>query len=401
MTVVDSRPGGAEARPAATTRAGGAAPLRVLLVTEASAAGVGRHVVDLAEGLLERGHVVHLAYSPARIDRPFEEGLARLEVGTTHAIPMRRGPHPGDLRALRALRRVLREHGPFDVAHAHSTKAGLLVRTLPSLGGARVAYTPHCIYTMNPDLGRPARAVARAIEVTLARRTDALIAVSPDEGEHVRGLGLRADRVNVVPNGVAPLESDRGGLRRALGFAADELVVGFVGRLCAQKDPGLLLEAFARLRGDHPRARLAMVGDGPLRHALHRRGARLELGDRVRWLGARPAAAVMPAFDVLALPSRYEGLPYVLLEALAAGLPIVATDVGGVRLAVEEGENGYVVPCGVADRFADALASLLADPARRERAGRAARARAPRFSIAEMVARTEAIYRRLTPPNVA
>ena len=369
--------------------------LRILLVTEASSAGVGRHVIDLARGLGERGHEVHLVYSARRIDRPFAEGLAALPHLAAHEVAMRRAPHPGDLGAWLRLRRALARYGPFDVVHAHSTKAGLLLRALPSLGGARVVYTPHCIYTQNPALSPATRALARWVELGLARRTDALIAVSPDEREHVLGLGLDAARVRVVPNGVGPLGGERAAARRALGFAAGDLVIGFVGRLCAQKDPALLLEACAALRAGRPRLRLVVTGDGPLAGPLRRRAEELGLASAVRWTGHRPAAEVMPAFDLFALPSRYEGLPYVLLEATACGLPIVATRAGGVPWVVEEGVNGHVVAVGDRAGLAAALARLADDAQLRARMARAAAERAARFSVEEMVTRTEDLYREL------
>lgn len=368
-------------------------PLRVLLVTEASSAGVGRHVIDLAEGLVARGHDVHLVYSARRIDRPFQEGLDRITGLARLEVPMRRGPHPSDARALAHLARYRREHGPFDIVHAHSTKAGILVRSLPRRAGTRVAYTPHCIYTMNPDLGRVSRTIARGVETSLIGRTDALVAVSPDEGDHVLQLGMAPGRVHVVPNGIEPIVGDRAAARAALGLPQDALVVGFVGRLCHQKDPALLVEAFARLAPGRPGLCLAMVGTGPLEEEVRARAA--GLGTAVHWLGHRTPQQAMPAFDLLALPSRYEGLPYVLLEALAAGLPIVATEVGGVRLVVEDGVNGHVVPAGDPAALARALERFVDDPEHRVAAATSARERAPRFSVDEMVSRTETLYRTL------
>jgi len=172
-------------------------------------------------------------------------------------------------------------------------------------------------------------------------------------------------------------------------------VIGFVGRLCAQKDPALLLRACAALRASRPRLRLVVTGDGPLAGALRSAASELGLAGVVRWTGQLPAAEVMPAFDLFALTSRYEGLPYVLLEATACGLPIVATRVGGVPLVVEDGVNGSVVAVGDDAGLGAALARLADDPALRSRMARAASERAPRFSVATMVTRTEDLYREL------
>ena len=367
--------------------------LRVLLVTEAASAGVGRHVIDLAAGLIGRGHETHVAFSPTRIDPAFEAGLCSLPSLHAHELRMRRAPHPADLAARTRLTRIVREKGPFDVLHAHSTKAGLLVRSLPDLTGARVLYTPHCVRSLDPALSAPARSLVGRVERALSRRTDALIAVSPEERDHLVGLGVEPRRVHVVPNGVGPFAGDAAAARRVLGMPERATVLGFVGRLCAQKNPGLALEALALLRPYRPDLCLAMVGDGPLKGALVRRAHALGLAGCVGWTRAVPAERVLAGFDAFVLPSGYEGLPYVLLEALSAGLPVVATDVGGARQAIEEGWNGAIVPRGDAQALARALVTWVDDPAARRAAAGVSRALARRFSLDAMLDSIEGLYR--------
>src|SRR5690606_29393466 len=156
-----------------------------------------------------------------------------------------------------------------------------------------------------------------------------------------------ATAIAVIPNGIAPPHlRESTAVRDDLGLTADAIVVGFVGRLFAQKAPHVLLKAFSQCADRHPRAILAIVGDGPLRQSLEDLAIQLEISDRVRWLGAQNGQQSMPAFDVFVLSSHYEGMPYVLLEAAHAGLPIIATNVSGVSSIVRDQENGFVVPPG-------------------------------------------------------
>ncbi|MCP3914036.1 MAG: glycosyltransferase family 4 protein [bacterium] len=370
--------------------------MKVLLVTEASAAGVGRHVVDLAHGLLERGCEVHLVYSPLRMDGPFRTGIAELEDLRASPLTMHRAPRPADLGAMRRYRRFV--NGPaFDVVHAHSSKAGLIVRSAGGHGNARVLYTPHCIYTMNPDAGKMMSHATRAAERMLAPRTDAIIAVSLGEREHIVEMGLGQDRVHYIPNG--PREQNwrsREQVRGELGFTEDEVVLGFLGRLMPQKDPALLLHAFAQLRASRPKLRLCMVGDGPMEAEVQSLARSIDLDDAIVWTGARNPDTVMRGFDVFVMPSAYEAMPYVLLEALAAGLPIVATPVGGVPSTVENGGNGAVSTGHSPQELGEALQPLTDDHGLRERYAARSLERAREFSADTMVDSTLALYRVLT-----
>ena len=367
---------------------------RVLMVVESCGGGVGRHVFDLAQGLIARGWDVHLAYSPVRAERAFLRRLTATPGLAAFACPMRRGPHPSDLLALRSLRRYLRDAGPFDLIHGHSSKGGALARLAAIGGDLGVVYTPHALITMDPRLSRMKRSAYSAAERVLARLSDRIITVSPAERRHGVALGLEGRRIVAIPNGLTPASSmPRAVVRDRLGLADDVPVIGFVGRLVEQKAPGVLLRALALVDREVRSCQLVIVGDGPLQVPLRRLAETLGIGDRVLWLGDRDGRPLLPAFDVFALPSRYEGLPYVALEALAAGLPIVATDAAGVGLLVRDGRNGRIVPPDSPDRLASALVEFLADPRRRASAEQFARHRAARFTAERMVDRTIATYR--------
>ena len=165
-----------------------------------------------------------------------------------------------------------------------------------------------------------------------------------------------------------------------------------MGRLSSQKDPENLLRAFALLAPKCPRARLIMVGDGPLARPLQAEAARLGVENRVSWPGALDGPSVMPALDVFALPSRYEGFPYVILESMAAGVPIVTTRVGGAQTLIADGRNGLIVPPGDPTALANALERMLADEEQRRSMGQESALRVRKYSVENMVSKTLEVY---------
>jgi RraA family protein len=374
-------------------------PLRVLLITEAAGGGSGRHVLDLAEGLLERGHDVHLIYAPGRLDRFFSERLEgdRARNVNRSCLAIRRGLHPADFAAVGSIRRYIRDHGPFDVIHGHSAKGGALARLAALGAGTPVFYTLHGYVAMDPGLPWPKRLFYQSLEWVLSQATDRIIAVSPEERRLCLRHGLGQARVALIPNGVTPMAlPPRPVARRALGLADDWLIAGFVGRLVSQKAPEVLIQALAEAAAPSPsaeRLRLVLVGSGPLEEELRRLAEGLGVADRIVWLGERSSRDVLPAFDLFVLPSRKEGLPYVVLEAMSAGLPVLATSAAGVEVLVRHGRNGLVVPPGRPDRLAAGLVELVSDLPRLRDLGHNARRRAAQFSVAEMVDRTIAEYR--------
>jgi glycosyltransferase involved in cell wall biosynthesis len=218
-----------------------------------------------------------------------------------------------------------------------------------------------------------------------------VICVSEDERRAGAAARVVADgRSEVVVNGVhvpppAPRERRDG-----------RPVVGTIARLAPQKGIDVLLAAVPSLLQAAPGARVVIVGGGPLEDELRARADELGLGEAVSFLGpVENARDLLPSFDVFVLPSRWEGMPIALLEARAAGLPCVATEVGGVRDIVADGADGRVVPVEDADALAGALAELAGDEELRERWGRIARERVAReFPLDAMVRRTELLYLR-------
>jgi len=297
------------------------------------------------------------------------------QCGITPTFVPELGPELGwrnDAIALRRLHGVLRELRPT-IMHTHTAKAGALGRAAAlRLRPPIIVHTFHGHVFRGYFSERKARAFLK-IERALARRTSALIAVSErlrtELAEEFR-VAPRA-RIHVIPLGfeLGPffgVAARRGQLRRELGLADGVPLVGIVGRLVPIKQHDLFLEAAALLISRLPLAHFIIVGDGELRPALEAQTARLGLTAHTHFLGwQRDMAAVYADLDVLALTSRNEGTPVALIEAQASGLPVVATNVGGVADTMREGETGWLVEAS-AEAVAERLEQVLSDDGARQ-----------------------------------
>ncbi|HEY2410912.1 MAG TPA: glycosyltransferase family 4 protein [Pirellulaceae bacterium] len=366
---------------------------RVCLVTEAAGGGVGRHFLDLAAGLAQRNIEVVAIYSPGRCDASFQQSQRNVGGVQFVELPMRRAIHPLDAADLLKLTRCIRRHGPFDLIHCHSSKGGALGRVAAALLRTPSIYTPHALVTLDPTLSPLKRRMYGTIERWLSRPSAAIIAVSPDEAEHAAQLGIAPQKIHVVLNGIDPPNfTTRESARQQLGLRPDDFCIGFVGRLTAQKAPELLIAALAELKQKHPSAVAVFVGSGPLENQLRKQIDQLGLAQNVRLLGDTVATNIMPAFDVFCLPSRYEGLPYVLLEALAAGLPIVARRVGGVAACIDHDRNGLIVENESSSDLAAALHRLASDVSLRGEFATRSAIKAAALSVNRMIDDTLSVY---------
>jgi glycosyltransferase involved in cell wall biosynthesis len=375
--------------------------MRILHVSETAAAGVGRHVLELAHGQALAGLDVHVVYSTKRLDKSFAQkavALAQIPRLTLHALDMNKQLNIRDLAVMKRLAAYSRLHGPFTIVHSHSTKAGLVGR-LPKFGpGCCRIYTPHAPQSMNPAHPRPLRLAYQVLERSLAFRTDGIIAVSEEEADHLRSIGISPEKIFVVHNGISGADKAdktlRPQLRARWQIKDGEVCVGSLGRLVPQKDPELLINAFAKLSAEQRRsAVLAIAGDGPLAGNVKEKAQALGIADRIRWIDGPDAnRAILSMFDIFALTSLYEGFPYVLLEALEAGLPIVTSAIGGSRAIIQQGKNGAVVSSRSADVFAGELGKLISSTSARAQLGEASRKHLEKFSVRAMVQNTLAVY---------
>jgi glycosyltransferase involved in cell wall biosynthesis len=239
-----------------------------------------------------------------------------------------------------------------------------------------------------------------AIDRWLARRSAAIITNSSGVRDFYASHGVPADLFRIIPNGIPaakPAPQSRGELLAELGLPADAKLIGAVGRLWPQKRMSDLVWSADQLRILREDFHLLIIGEGPLRKRLERYIAQNELEHMVHLLGERAdVERLMPHFDVVCLASEYEGMPNVLLEAMAAGVPVVASDIPGNRDVVVDGQTGYLVRVGHVPGFTKRLHELLEDPALAAKLGAAGRERVlQEFSVERMIERHASVYREL------
>lgn len=292
---------------------------------------------------------------------------------------------------------VLRPGAPVDVVHAHQGEdvaTLLLARLAAARHRCRLVVTVHCsvAHTVTGTSPRALflRRVGGAVESWVLRRADAVVVLAQRTADLLAADGVRSDRLHVVPSGFEPEAFDGTG-RDAFPHLGRPRV-GYVGRLVPAKRPDLLVEAFSAVSDA---AFLVVVGDGPWRHRVERLASEQLSADRVHLQGFvehDEVPAVLASLDLLVLPSAYEELGSVLVEAMAAGVTVVASRVGGIPEVVLEGETGLLVPPGDVHALADALERLVADPELRARLGAAARQRATAYSWPSLSRRLLALY---------
>jgi sugar transferase (PEP-CTERM/EpsH1 system associated) len=369
-----------------------------LVVTHLKGGGKEECVVNLANRLTGDGWqptVVCLGVS-GRLEARVDAGVELV------ALHKSRG---NDLRAPLRLAAVLRSRA-IRIVHSHNW--GALVE---SVVGARLAGVRSVVHTQHGlDYGfgeRPPaiRVAIRRLARRIASRAVGRIAVVSEEVRRavVAEWGVPDDRVHLIHNGidVPPARSIDAGerlrLRASLGLRAEDFVFGSAGYFRPVKDFPTLIESLARLLPVVPSARLVLFGAGPCQADVDRAVDRWGLQQVVRLPGWRPdLAAVLPALDAFVLSSLSEGLSIALLEAMGAGLPVVATNVGGNPEIVDQGRTGWLVPPRAPGEMAGALAALAASRGRREEMGRAGRSRLERcFSLGRMTGDYEALYARV------
>jgi glycosyltransferase involved in cell wall biosynthesis len=359
-----------------------AARRRLLLASQPLDFGVPGHVLDLVEGLDRDRYEIAVACSP---ESSLWSGLRGRPDISLHPIGHARRPSPLDALSLARLRRLVRR---ADLVHGHSSKAGFLVRLAAMSAGRRFRclFTPHG-WSFWAAEGLEAR-LYLALERRAARWCRTIVGVSAYERDAGLAAGVGTPgQYRVIPNGV---DVDR--FQAARSPVAGRIVM--LGRLARPKRPELVVRSLARVRERHPGAELWLVGDGPLRGEVEALAGSLGLAGAVRVTGRRDdVPKVLAEADCAVLASDYEGMPLSVLEAMAAGVPVVATSFGGIDELIEDGETGFVAESRSVDALAASLGRLLEDPELSLRLGAAGRRRAvERFSVSRMVAETAALY---------
>ncbi len=360
------------------------APVNLLIVTAGLDKGGVEEVVATYARELDKS-AFNVTVACFRGGSMYEE-IARLPGVRTELIATR--SRIGRFLAFWRIARAVRA----DIVHNHACWYGLLAGVMT---GAKRVETVHNVYQWFTGFQR----FHYSLYCLLAQR---IIAVS----DHVLSFTLRTFRwipprkCITIYNGIQPgrfaAQEGRNETRASLGIGADELVVGFVGRLTEQKGLPYLLAAVAQLGTTRRPFRLLIVGDGELRSSIEAEAEALGITTIVFAGYQRETARFYRAFDLFVLPSLWEGLPVSLIEAMASGCAVIATRVGGSPELVEQGVSGMLVEPKDPSELAEAIRVLLTDRAKREAMGRAARERVEReFSAQRMVGRTVELYRQL------
>jgi len=356
--------------------------MKLLLVTEASAMGVGRHVLDLIEGLLRYPNMsIGLLYATHRSSAHFRRKAAELLGHPTFSVPGFTY-HRGAVVSSGAQ--------PYDIVHFHSSYAGLL-RLVPwrFFTGAKVVYTPHAVKTLDPTLSPPLRIGIGAIERFLANRaTSLVIAVSQGEKAHLLRLGVQPHKIALIPNGIR-LVAETKTLPRT------PVRIGTVARCVRQKGIDRFIRIATHFNMQGTQATFLLVTDKDAdqvrRHVgldVLPRNLEVQISDK--------GAELIRSMDIFLLTSRYEGFAYTLLEAASLCVPVIATRVSGVEDVYAGCADDLIV-----DNSDDVSAmiakinALIADPAYYRAVARRAMNAARRFTVDAMVADTERVYSRL------
>jgi glycosyltransferase involved in cell wall biosynthesis len=332
-------------------------PLRILHAVRAPVGGIFRHILDVANGQADRGHHVGIIADSMTGGERAEAALAaiapRLKLGV-HRLAIRREPVPIDAVVWAHFMRLIRTLKP-DVLHGHGAKAGAFIRLKGRSAKTIRVYTPHggsLHYPLNTLKG----AIYSRLERALMNRTDLFLFESAFARDtYQRTIGKPAGLVRCVFNGVTANEFD------PITTADDATDIVYVGEFRQIKGADILIDAVARLRADGKQVNLTLAGDGEELEALKAQIARLGLTDAVRFIGHVKARYGFSKGRVLVVPSRGDSMPYVVIEAAAAGIPMVAANVGGIPEIFGEHTDALFAP-NIVGAMADAIETALDDP---------------------------------------
>jgi glycosyltransferase involved in cell wall biosynthesis len=332
-------------------------PLRILHAVRAPVGGIFRHILDVANGQADRGHHVGIIADSMTGGERAEAALAaiapRLKLGV-HRLAIRREPVPIDAVVWAHFMRLIRKLTP-DVLHGHGAKAGAFIRLKGRSAKTIRVYTPHggsLHYPLNTLKG----AIYSRLERALMNRTDLFLFESAFARDtYQRTIGKPSGLVRCVFNGVTANEFD------PIAIADDATDIAYVGEFRHIKGADILIDAVALLRAGGRQVTLTLAGDGEELEALKAQIARLGLTDAVRFIGHVKARHGFSKGKVLVVPSRGDSMPYVVIEAAAAGVPMVAANVGGIPEIFGEHTEALFAP-NIVGAMADAIETALDDP---------------------------------------
>lgn len=356
---------------------------------EPQPSGQTAHVLSLSKGLVLRGHDVTVVL-PSML-RALSSQYVDAGVKVV-SLPIRKLLWP--MKSILGLLDLLRRER-YEIVHVHSQEAGAVARCLAWMGGAKkIVYTPQTIDIRQSQWHN----LYILLERTLARITNRVFSVNQTDANRLISWRIPTEKIRVVPNGIdlsqfANLE-DRDTVCKRLGLHLDRPVIMQVGRLSPQKDPEMFLKGARYILSSSPQTQLAWIGEGPLHKWVKSEVKSLGFQENIHLPGRIDRAyRCMSAADAVTLTSRWEGLPYSLLEAMACSKPVVATAVNGCAEVVINGQTGYLVDAGDAFGWAESILHLIADPQQAKSMGAAGkRLVEEKYSLSRMLTLIEQAY---------
>ncbi len=371
--------------------------VRVLLVTK-STGGVAEYIRWLVQGIdREKFSVTVVCLSENSPEFAAELRQAYGIQCISYGMNRYKVDVISDARVGLQLAKLIRGH-QFDLIHAHASKPGFLARIAALGTGIPVLYSPHC-FAFHAGAGRMTILITSFLERLAALFTTRFVVVS--EGERELAFQYRVGRqgqITVIYTGIDPAPFrqpvDISYLKASLGIPVSAPVIGSVGRLSTQKSPSDFVQIAETVHKSKPDAHFVWIGDGPLEENVRNLSNALQLESTIHWLGQRSDVhKLLHLFDCLILTSRWEGFPLVILEAMAAGVPVVATDILGTRELIEHGVNGWLAPVRDAESLAGLVLNLLANPGKADAFRQASGARIENeFTRSRMLAMIQNLY---------
>jgi len=382
-------------------------PIKVLQITQSSGGGVQKYIIQLCRNLdPNRFSITGCCSIESKADNlngdiPFTEAFRQIGI-PNFVVPMQRSTNLWrDLFSFFRIYQNIKKRD-FDIVHAHSSKAGVLARIAARMAGVPlVLYSPHAFSFDGPG------PILKKIPYILFEKIayffgDAIITDSLTEMELACKFRIaREEEIVVIPPGIKLqdynteiTEKERSEFLKKLGVSGGHKVVTMIGRLAPQKDPITFILAAQQLKHKYSNATFLLVGDGPLLDTCLHIIQKLELEDCMKVVGwRRDYKTILKISDIVVIPSLWEGLPFILLEAMAFVKPVVATRTTGIVDVINDGENGFLVPPRSPNFLADKIKRALDQPEVAAKVGRAARKTVEeRFSLGKMIPSIEEIY---------
>ncbi len=374
-------------------------PVKILFgVTLSELGGAQRVVFDIISSLPQDQYDITLVTSPVGelinwINNLNRKRKSQIRIIELSSIKRELSPFY-DLKAVKELYKIIKKE-KYDIVHFHSSKMGILGRVAAWLAGIKKIYFTVHGWGINDNMSKAKKIILGAAESFASRLSTKVICVSQQDREKgIRNGWLKESNSCVIHNGIQEIAHSKGKLKNQLGLREDIPIIGMVARLKEPKDPMLTIEVINELRKRGKKCRLVIVGDGPLRPQCQSLIEKHHLQEQVTLLGSREdVRSLLPDMSVFTLFSKWEGLPICILEAMAEGLPVVATDVGGISELVEPGVNGYLVSKRDITEAADYIEKLLSNKSLRESMGsRGKEIFEGKFTKDRMVGDYEALY---------